>query len=65
MLSGVGFCYRFAPAVQHARALIAAGEIGDITHYRGVFLADYANRPDAAASWRFLRADAGRARSGT
>jgi predicted dehydrogenase len=59
VISGVGFCYRFAPAVQHAHALIAAGEIGDITHYRGVFLADYANRPDAAASWRFLRADAG------
>ena len=59
VVSGVGFCYRFAPAVQHARALIAAGEIGDVNHYRGVFLADYANRPDAAASWRFLRADAG------
>ncbi|MEA2324448.1 MAG: hypothetical protein QOD81_4298 [Solirubrobacteraceae bacterium] len=59
VLTNVGFCYRFAPAVQHARALIAAGEIGDVTHYRGVFLADYANRPDAAASWRFLREDAG------
>ncbi len=59
VISGVGFCYRFAPAVQHAHELIAAGEIGNITHYRGVFLADYANRPDAAASWRFLRADAG------
>ena len=58
-VTGVGFCYRFAPAVQHARSLIAAGAIGDVTHYRGVFLADYANRPDAAASWRFLRADAG------
>jgi predicted dehydrogenase len=59
VVTGVGFCYRFAPAVQHARALIAAGEIGDVTHYRGVFLADYANRPDAAASWRFDRAAAG------
>jgi predicted dehydrogenase len=59
VLSAVGFCYRFAPAVAHARALIAAGELGEITHYRGVFLADYANRPDAAASWRFFRADAG------
>jgi predicted dehydrogenase len=58
-VTGVGFCYRFAPAVQHARALIAAGEIGDVTHYRGVFLADYANRPDTAASWRFDRAAAG------
>lgn len=59
VITEVGFCYRFAPAVQHARALIAAGEIGEITHYRSVFLADYANRPDAAASWRFMRADAG------
>jgi predicted dehydrogenase len=59
VVTGVGFCYRFAPAVQHAKALIAAGEIGDVTHYRGVFLADYANRPDAAASWRFLRDEAG------
>jgi predicted dehydrogenase len=59
VVTGVGFCYRFAPAVQHARALIAAGEIGEVNHYRGVFLADYANRPDAAASWRFSRAAAG------
>ena len=59
VVTGVGFCYRFAPAVQHARALIAAGEIGEVNHYRGVFLADYANRPDAAASWRFSRAQAG------
>jgi predicted dehydrogenase len=59
VVTGVGFCYRFAPAVQHARELIRAGAIGDVTHYRGVFLADYANRPDAAASWRFFREDAG------
>src|SRR5215210_4329973 len=59
VLNAVGFCYRFAPAVQHARALIEGGEIGEVNHYRGVFLADYANRPDAAASWRFERAAAG------
>jgi predicted dehydrogenase len=59
VISGVGFCYRFAPAVQHARALIKAGDIGEVNHYRGVFMADYANRPEAAASWRFFRADAG------
>ena len=58
-INAVGFCYRFAPAVQHARALIERGAIGEVNHYRGVFLADYANRPDAAASWRFVRADAG------
>jgi predicted dehydrogenase len=59
VVSGVGFCYRFAPAVQHARRLIQGGALGEVNHYRGVFLADYANRPDAAASWRFFRADAG------
>jgi predicted dehydrogenase len=59
VINGVGFCYRFAPAVAHAQALIASGEIGQVTHYRGTFLADYANRPDSAASWRFFRADAG------
>lgn len=58
-VTGVGFCYRFAPAIQHARALIAQGVIGDVNHYRAVFLADYANRPDGAASWRFQRAIAG------
>ncbi len=59
VLNAVGFCYRFAPAVAHAKALIDAGAIGDVRHYRAVFLADYANRPDTAASWRFNRADAG------
>ena len=59
VVTGVGFCYRFAPAVQHARRLIADGAIGEVNHYRGVFLADYANRVDAAASWRFDRAAAG------
>lgn len=58
-INAVGFCYRFAPAVRHARALIEAGELGEVNHYRGVFLADYANRPDSAASWRFFRGDAG------
>jgi predicted dehydrogenase len=58
-VTGVGFCYRFAPAVQHARDLIAEGAIGEVRHYRAVFLADYANRPDAAASWRFRRDQAG------
>jgi predicted dehydrogenase len=58
-VTGVGFCYRFAPAIQHARKLIAQGAIGEVNHYRGVFLADYANRPDGAASWRFERAASG------
>ena len=59
VINEVGFCYRFAPAVAHARDLIAMGAIGEVNHYRGAFLADYANRPDSAASWRFFREDSG------
>src|SRR3954462_12548993 len=32
VINGVGFCYRFVPAVAHARAVIEAGDIGDVTH---------------------------------
>ena len=55
----VGYNYRHAPAVVHARQLIAAGEIGDVRTYRGVFLVDYASHPDRAFSWRFSREIAG------
>ncbi len=33
----VGFNYRFAPAVQLAKKLIAEGRIGQIFHFRGLF----------------------------
>jgi predicted dehydrogenase len=58
-INAVGFCYRLAPAVQHARRLIADGALGEVNHYRAMFLADYANRPDTALSWRFERGQAG------
>ena len=57
--STVGFNYRQAPAVQHARALIADGRIGTPTHARVQLLADYAAHPDGAFSWRFQRDLAG------
>lgn len=55
----VGLNYRHAPAVRHARDLIAAGELGEINHYRGHFLASYAHHPQGALSWRFSRSLAG------
>jgi predicted dehydrogenase len=55
----VGFNYRNAPAVEKARALIAAGEIGDVTHARFRFFSDYAAHPEGALSWRFERARGG------
>jgi predicted dehydrogenase len=54
VVSLVGYNYRWAPVVQHAHELIAAGELGDITHYRGRFLNGYARDPGAPLTWRFL-----------
>ncbi|GAB7052421.1 Gfo/Idh/MocA family protein [Catenuloplanes indicus] len=57
--STVGFNYRAAPAVAHARELIAAGEIGTVTNARIRFFSDYAAHPDGGLSWRFTRASGG------
>jgi predicted dehydrogenase len=54
LITFAGYNYRWAPLVQRARALIAAGEIGDVTHYRGRFLNGYAKDPNGVLSWRFL-----------
>ena len=51
----VGFNYRNAPAVSYARELIAAGELGTVTHARFRFLSDYAAHPDGALTWRYER----------
>ena len=59
VMTTVGFNYRHAPVVQHARNLIASGALGEITHYRGCFLSDYASHPLGALSWRFSRELAG------
>lgn len=58
----VGLDYRYAPAVEHAKKLIEEGELGEITHYRGYFLADYASdpwSPRGALSWRYKEAYGG------
>ncbi|MFG2602836.1 Gfo/Idh/MocA family protein [Streptomyces sp. NPDC048514] len=51
----VGFNYRNAPAVEAARELIAAGEIGTVTHVRLRLFSDYAAHPDGALTWRYER----------
>ncbi len=51
----VGFNYRHAPAVAHARALLARGAIGTVTNARVRFLTDYAASPRGVLSWRFER----------
>jgi predicted dehydrogenase len=57
--SMIGLMYRHVPAVEYARELIATGELGEITHYRGYFLADYAADPNGALTWRYKLDGAG------
>lgn len=53
ILTFVGYNYRWAPVVQYARQLIAAGKLGRLTHYSGRFLNGYAADPNGFLSWRF------------
>jgi len=53
--SAVGFNYRNAPAVEHARDLISQGAIGAVTNARFRLLTDYAAHPHGALTWRFQR----------
>ncbi|MGH2894682.1 MAG: Gfo/Idh/MocA family protein, partial [Solirubrobacteraceae bacterium] len=53
VISGVGYNYRWAPLVQYARELIATGELGEITNYRGRFFSMYGADPLGLNSWRF------------
>lgn len=48
----VGFNYIRTPASQYARKLIAQGEIGDVTWFRGEHTEDFLADPDAPANWR-------------
>jgi predicted dehydrogenase len=51
------FNYRFVPAVRLARQMIEAGELGDITHFRGAYLQEW-GAADIDA-WRFDKSAAG------
>ena len=55
----VGFNYRQAPAVQHAKRLIESEELGTIDHFRSQWVAAYAASPQGALTWRFRRDEAG------
>jgi predicted dehydrogenase len=53
VIGGVGFNYRWAPLVRYAAELIAAGELGTLTNYRGRFFSMYGADPLGVLSWRF------------
>lgn len=52
--TGVGYNYRWAPLVRHAKHLIDSGAIGEVVHYRGVFFSMYGADPLGRLSWRYL-----------
>jgi predicted dehydrogenase len=47
--------YRFAPAVQFAKQLIAQGRLGKIYHIRATFLQDWLMDPDFPLIWRLKK----------
>jgi len=59
ILTFVGFNYRWAPLVMHAKKLIADGLLGDLTQYRGRFFSMYGSDPLGLLSWRFDKEQAG------
>jgi predicted dehydrogenase len=59
VVTSIGYNYRHAPAVEHARRLVAEGKLGRITNVRAAFFSGYASEPNGALSWRFDRRLAG------
>ena len=51
--------YRRAPAVTLARQLIEEGRLGEVHHYRGVYLQDWIVDPNFPRVWRLEKAKAG------
>ncbi|MBX3566149.1 MAG: Gfo/Idh/MocA family oxidoreductase [Sphingomonas sp.] len=50
--TAVGFTYLYNPMIAVARELIASGEIGEVTAFRGIHAEDFMASPDAPFNWR-------------
>lgn len=55
----VWFNYRRVPAVAFAKTLLDEGRLGQIYHYRGLYLNQSGNNPAKTSGWRYQRAQAG------
>ena len=60
----VWFNYRRVPAVALAKNLIEKGRLGEIFHYRALYLNQSGNDPTKASGWRYQRAQAGSGATG-
>jgi len=55
----IGFNYRRVPAIAYAKQLIEDGYIGEIRHFRGVYLQDWCMDPEFPLTWHFQKDMAG------
>jgi predicted dehydrogenase len=55
----VAFNYRFVPAIRQAYELIQSGALGDIYHFRAVYLQEWITDPDFPLIWRLDKKVAG------
>lgn len=60
----VWFNYRRIPAVVLAKRLLTEGRIGQIYHYRALYLNQSGNDPRKANTWRYQRSEAGMGAAG-
>ena len=52
VVTQVGFNYIKNPLLKLARDMVAAGELGEITGFRGIHAEDYMHDPESPYSWR-------------
>jgi predicted dehydrogenase len=55
----VAFNYRFVPAIRQARQLIESGMLGEIYHFRAVYLQEWITDPNFGMIWRLDKNTAG------
>ena len=55
----VWFNYRRVPAIKFAKQLIEEGRIGQVFHYRALYLQQWGHDPARTDAWRFKAAEAG------
>jgi len=55
----VWFNYRRIPAVALAKQMIDEGRLGQIYHYRGLYLNESGNDPAKTSGWRYRRSESG------
>ena len=52
VITQVGFNYIKNPLLKMARDMVAAGELGEVTGFRGIHAEDYMHDPDGPYTWR-------------